>query len=51
MAKQRFEQADWKAAQRMRVSGLLITISEPKCVQILEDEYDKDDLTDEYGVK
>lgn len=48
MAKQRFEKADWKAAQEDARERIAYYDKRAKeCVQILEDEYDKDDLTDE----
>ncbi len=47
-AKQRFENGDWKAAQgdaRERIAYYDTRVKE--CVQILEDEYESDDLTDD----
>jgi isocitrate dehydrogenase kinase/phosphatase len=46
-AKRHFEQSDWKAAQteaRERIAFYDKRVQE--CIQILEDEYDEDDLTD-----
>ena len=48
MAKQRFERGDWKAAQEDARERIAYYDKRAKeCVQILEDEYDSDDLTDE----
>ena len=48
MAKQRFERGDWKSAQEDARERIAYYDKRAKeCVQILEDEYDSDDLTDE----
>lgn len=48
LAKQRFERGDWKAAQEDARERIAYYDKRAKeCVQILEDEYDSDDLTDE----
>ena len=48
MAKQRFERGDWKTAQEDARERIAYYDKRAKeCVQILEDEYDSDDLTDE----
>jgi isocitrate dehydrogenase kinase/phosphatase len=48
MAKRNFEEAKWKEAQasaRERIAFYDMRVQE--CIQILEDEYDQEDLTDE----
>ncbi len=47
-AKQRFERGDWKAAQEDARERIAYYDKRAKeCVQILEDEYESEDLTDE----